>query len=407
MTAMWIIPLIATVFLRAVSKGGVSPGSILGTFVYMLYLCIRRILDALVSMSRLSLPEIKELPQSLLDIDTAFRLKPMEVALGFSGKKALRVDFENHHTLLAGVTGFGKTYMLISILVQLYSKGARFTDYCDVYLFDYKADGKDYLNLWKPLLAGYYSIAENSAEEAIEAIEALANGINSVESTKRILVIIDEVASISTRKKSEADHALMLLAGKLRSRGTMIIATQHPRYDIISRAITINMTRKIAVHVDDEDQAKLIFRTKPPRYLLPELPGEFTIKEPGEVALKTGVVMEPDMPGDIHRAIEIASPRTHEDSRVLFLINTISGMEAGDSLLGINKRVTEARRSGITLRQKEVSDYYQMFSDAGIVSREVRGQPYRLTCDYAEAISSFEAFLNPGQPLLGDGDEKD
>ena len=395
LTWFWVCAIILVAIIGLVSGWRISLGSILGVSIYFIYLCLARSASNVISKlgRKPSLPKRKPVPTSLLDIATTYRLGPMEVILGFARKRPIRIDFGKHHTLIAGVTGFGKTYMLISILVQLFSRGTRFTDHCDVYLFDYKADGEDYLHLWKPMLKGYYSIAENSSDEAIKAIEELANRIHD-KPDKRILVIIDEVASITAEGKAAANHALMLLASKLRSRGTMIVATQHPRYDIIPRAVTINMSRKIAVHLDDEEQAKLVFRSNIPSEFMPFEQGEFTIKEPGETGLKMGMGIKPIVPGDIHEAIKIALPMDHGDPRVKFLMDTIGGLAPGDSVLGINKRVDEARLIGVELKQKEVSDHYKAFAEAGVLARERKGQPYSLVIDYPSAIKKFEESLN-------------
>lgn len=395
MTVFWVAAIVLMALIKLTSGGRVSLGSIIGISLYFSHLCMIRFLSYAMSKigRRSSLPKRKPIPASLLEIATAYRLKPMEVVLGFSKRRPIRVDFGKHHTLIAGVTGFGKTYILISILVQLFSKGPRFTRHCDVYLFDYKADGDDHLHLWKSLVKGYYSIAENSTDEAIEAIEALANQIHD-KPDKRILVIIDEVASITSDGKAKANHALMLLASKLRSRGTIIVATQHPRFDIVPRAVTINMSRKIAVHLDDREQAKLVFRSEIPTALIPVEQGEFTIREPGETGLKMGLGIKPDVPGDVHAAIEIALPTDHDNPKVKFLMDTISGLSPGDSVLGINKRVDEARKVGADLKQKEVSDYYKMFAVAGILERERKGQPYSLMMDYPDAIKKLEVHLN-------------
>lgn len=395
MTWLWITALVASIIIKYASGSRFSLGEFLGVTAYLIFIWGYSIFEWI--LSRIGAEKIirtvqRSVPQSVLDIAATYRLKPMEVALGFNRKKPIRVDFEYYHTIIAGVSGFGKTYMLVSILIQLFSKGARFTDYCDVYLFDYKADGDDYLFLWKPLVKEYYSITENNAEEAIEAILELANNVHD-KPDKRILVIIDEVASISVQMKSEANDALMLLAGKLRSRGTLIVATQHPRYDIIPRSVTTNMSRKISLYVDDMDQANLILRSRPPKDMLPRDKGEFLLKEPGRAGYISGIGVKPNLPGDVQRVIQIAVPQEHSDPRVKFLIDTISGLGMGDSILGINRRVTEARKVGVDLKQKSVSEQYKLFEDAGIFSKPQKGGTRKIICNPTEAIKLLEKHL--------------
>lgn len=396
MTWIWI-SIVLTLVLGKVAFGGkANPGKVFGVAIYGVGICLYNMFASIFSKigaKKIIKKIAKPIPQSVLDIVTTYRLAPMEVVLGFDRKRPIKVDFNKNHTLIAGVTGFGKTYMLVSILIQLFSKGTRFTDFCDVYLFDYKADGDDYLFMWKGLVKGYYSISENSAEEAIAEIRKLANGIHD-KPDKRILVIIDEVASISASMKTEANDALMLLAGKLRSRGVLVVATQHPRYDIIPRSVTTNMSRKIGVHVDDKEQAKLIFRTSPPQDLLPDQPGEFLLKEPGVAGFTFGIGIEPKLPLDVVAAIKIAAPQDHDDPRVKFLIDTIAGLSEGDSILGINKRVAESKKVGVELKQKVISDYYKLFENANVFSKPKRGETRKLACSPVEAIRLLEEYID-------------
>ena len=107
-------------------------------------------------------------------------------------------------------------------------------------------------------------------DEGVPALELLRTLVNRMtarnkgkESTKRpILLVIDEVADLTTGSedrnlRQSAVRLLTILARKARSaRISMVLATQHPRYDVLDKAIANNLLRKLCLPVDTKQQAE-------------------------------------------------------------------------------------------------------------------------------------------------------
>jgi len=342
--------------------------------------------------------------ESPVDYISRFRLKPLEVVLSHAGERAIRIDLARHHTLVAGMTGFGKTNFINLIMTQLFAKGTAFTNVCEVYLFDLKGEEEDFLHLWGSIPGVHYIslTGDGNIQQAIEILDELARTAHYGKKGRHILVVIDEAAALTTQVhdrhlKSWSKSTLITLAQKLRSRGTLLLATQHPRSDVIDAAITNNMDRKIGFHVDGDTPFDVIFRRRPQRgERLPQQPGEFLLREPGRRGLQFGKMMRVNLPGDVDRVIfGVLSARGIEDKRVHFLGQVIAGLRVGASLPGINKI---AKKGSSELSPADVTVYYRNYANASILEAPTaKGQAYTLKVRPEQSYDLLRQFISAGK----------
>ena len=411
-TSWWLVPLLIEATFRIISKGRIKPSVMIGTLLYGIFLILLRIYSKIYSKIQENrfqrATQAKELPKiarNATEASSIHRLKPMEVVSGKRGRRLVKTNYHKHHTLIASLTGGGKTNYINSMLVQFFSKGAEFTDVADVYLFDLKGVKEDYLHLWKPVVKGYFSItAEGSGiNKAIKQLEEVADLLKKPK-RKHAIVIIDEVASLTSfikdpqiRHRSEA--TLDKLAMQLRSRGTLIIATQYPKFDIIGRGVTSNLPRKIGFMVDDVSQGELIFRSRPKEKDLPRYPGEFLVKEPGTRGLISGKSFLVNLPDEINNAVKkVLDTQMQGDVRLEFLGKMIANKEVGASLLGVNK----LSGNGSGVRQGDALSMQRNFVAAGaLIPPSKRGQPHKLAVSYAEAFGLVKKYIDDGRWVEG------
>lgn len=410
MTKYWILALLIELTFRVITKNRLKPSVIVGTMMYGVILVIVRFVTlAINTYKRVEFeksqrkPQRPRLPTRSTDITSSYSLNPFEVVL-HSSRRPIKVDFKKHHTLIAGMTGFGKTNIINLILVQLFGKGVSFSDLCDVYLFDLKGDCDDYLHLWKPLLKGYYSITEDRAGigGALNVLEAIANEVHTGEKDKHIIVIIDEVAVLTAhapdkRIRTWGKATLGSLASKLRSRGTLIAATQYPKHDVLPLEIRSNLDRKIGLGVDDRIQADLIWRTIPSDETWPVHPGEFLIREPGRRGLRAGRAMLVRLPEDIERIVgNVMVANGQDDKRLMFFAEIAVGLNVGASIVGVNRRIKDAKELGQDhIPQAKMVVWYRNFALAGALAPpERRGQQYKLAKPYTEALICVRGYIN-------------
>lgn len=406
-TWYWVVPLTIELLFRAVSRNKWRPSVWVGTLLYGLALLLTRALNSLwgnISSVKIAAPKPRQIAHAASMTNATHRLKPFEIVLGYSrSRRPVKVDLSRMHTLLAGVTGGGKTMILNSILIQLFSK-PMFMEQAEVYLIDLKGDHKeDHLNLWEPICTRYFSISsEYGLERAISFLEELAENVHSRDSSKWVFVFIDEVASltyyVTDPKLRERGKAILgTLSGKLRSRGSIIAATQYPRFDIIGREVTSNMERKIGLRVDSRDQAKLIFKT--PRIdmsIMPEEAGEFLLKDPPKKGLAQGKSFFVNMPEEIEGVVNKAFvSTTFGDMRLRVLSESIRGIPIGGTMAGVNKL---RQSSGISLKQTEIMTMKKEFAKAGILGApKTNGTGYTVLVQYAEAMRLAKDYIAEGR----------
>lgn len=339
----------------------------------------------------------------ITQIEARYRLKLYEVIFSFVGLKPIRIDFSEHHTLISGSSGWGKTVMLNSIMISLFNKGRIFLDNCDVYLIDLKGVERDYLHLWRPVLAGYFSITEGDGgvEEAIATLNRIIDnhlGQRNNGSSKRILIIIDEVAMFTTmsddrRMRREAVATLNRLSGQIRTYGTVIAATQYPLTDVIPSSIRVNFDRRIAFYLNNVGEGEVALGTRPKPGEMPTQKGEFLLREPGVAGFVRGRAMMPELPAEIDKVVfSLINGMSENDKRLQLYRMAAEGKDICDNVMGIN-RIYKL----IGWTSHEVTLAYRHFSIAGAFDPpEKKGQHHKLKVSYEEGFGLIKRYIEEG-----------
>lgn len=414
---IWIGALVTRIVIRKTT--GIRIEVVIGTFLYGLFLVSKRLLKKTISNIqfliglRKKIPQIKRLPapERVSDFNKYFRLRGMEVILDPKGK--LRVDLNRYHTLAAGVTGSGKTCLINSLLIQLVDRPGHETEY-DIYLIDLKGSEQDYLYLWKPVLAGYYSINETgSTEQAIEALEKISELMHSRgKDDKKIALIIDELAMLTEQSPSKelerrGTSIVMKLASQLRDKGMLFMATQRPHFRTIPRNISSCAERKICFRVDDLDTAKLILRTNNrPDYPVTHFKeGEFILREPKREV--TGRTLMVNMPAEIDELVSSKIDLSAENDPRLGLFKYIaSTLPKYGAVPGVNK----VYKAYDGLNQKEVEAYYRNYVNANALIPNIKSDGKnggnKLADEYQNCVMLLRNYIANGKwcedpPIIG------
>ena len=315
----------------------------------------------------------------------------LTVVLGYgANKRPISIDLTSQHTLIGASTGAGKTNLINSLLIQLFSK--RRND-VDVHLVDLKGNHEDALYKWGAI-ASYV----DEVEPALDLLRYLerAMGIRNKhpEKAKRtILLIIDEVADLTTgtearEYRQSAVRLLTLLARKSRSANIfLVIATQHPRYDVLDKAIANNLMRKICLAVDTGQQAEVVLGSGIVKGNLPKMPGEFVLKDGLGIRRGRTLLVGPDESEEvILRRIS-----NFKDPRLQLWKDVAAAKRVGDTIIGIN-RLYEAKRPRYDL--DFVRYGYRHLHYAGVLDPPVRGGAFRIRVSFLEGVPLIQQYID-------------
>lgn len=387
---------------------------LLGTIVYFVYLVTTRILRGSWALGvaswnasrnvHMPVPQKKQLVTNILDVNSVYRLNGLEVVLGFDRTgRPLRVDLDKYHTLISGTTGSGKSNLVNQIIAQLVAR-PYFKDEYDLYLIDLK-NGHDYLELWKPVIKGYYSLdSSGTSAEAVLALKELVETMHVQDDGKRKVVIIDEVANLTSQStdpelKKHGFAILMRISAQLRDVGALIAATQRPHFQTIERGVTANLERKISMRTDDEKDAKLTLRFQPQTDCTKFSDGEFLLKEPGaKNREQLGRTILVKVPQEIDQVVaNIIEITAETDERVKIFKLAASSLSAGDTLPGVRREFWKQNNFQI----EQVRTAYKNFHNAGAVQALIdkRGQPnsYVLSGDFGEGYRKVIGYIQSGK----------
>jgi len=329
------------------------------------------------------------------------RLSGLEIFLTDAEiRPTLRIDLDKYHTLIAGITGAGKTSLLNYIIYQLVSRPDTLVKY-DIHLFDLKHHKGDWLHLWQPVTNYYPSTLGTTA--ILDKLEELASNLQN--NSKRLVIIIDEVAELTAHEsdaklRSRAVSVLHKVAAQLRSAGAVVFATQRPQFESIPRNITSQLERKICLRMESQnDGRQLVMRSNSIPYSVDSLAaGEFVLKEPGHRTLyRKGYTPLLNLPGDIDKVVsQIIGIQAEEDTRLQLLVTACQGLKPGQMILGINKIV-----ESVNMTAEEVKHAYRNFALAGAFRPKlgknsvVRG--YVLANDYGQAVVLVLDYIKAGK----------
>ena len=180
-------------------------------------------------------------------------LESGKVILGIGRDGLVYHDFRSYpHMVVAGVTGYGKTTFLRSLMSQFHSEDL-------VVLIDLKND-RDYL--------------QSSATSVEEARDVLRLLLQTKKERGRVYVIIDEAAQLQKpryvdsrsyegKMYLECQAIISKIAAMGRSRGIhLIFATQYPHSEVIPREIKQNAESRVVFRVATEVASRVALDEK-------------------------------------------------------------------------------------------------------------------------------------------------
>lgn len=377
----WTLGAIAIVRMVIYRISGLKIEVVIGTLLYGLALAILRAGKGVIAAGAAFYRGVRSIlseddlplsaPDNVLAINRHYRLGLSEIVMSIE-KGVIRIDLERYHTLIAGITGSGKTVCLNMILLQLIQRGARFFSKYELHLFDLKESDNDKLALYAPVCnGGYYGIKSIGLERAIEALEMIVARLHQ-DKSKRFMVIIDELSMFTTnapnpKLKQRGTEAVLKLANQIRDQGVLIAATQRPHHEAVPRNISSQFERKILFRVEDAlDAARMILRVR-----LSKLPtdvtqldnGVFVLREPGRwESLRMGRTMLPKLPDDIQTVVDGTRRSLGEnDLRLRVLTEATMGLDVGDRIIGVNK----VYKAFDGLTNNDVAEYYRHYAACG------------------------------------------
>ena len=333
--------------------------------------------------------------EKISDYISYYQLKNTEVILGMNGHRPVRVDVMDEHTLLGASTGGSKTWLLHSMLIQLFGKGSRFMDNVNIYVADFKGHPKDMWQEWQPLLTGYAVRSEtgdiNACLDLLKEIDRLLQ----VNVSERILLIIEE-ASILTADK-EGDALLGRIASQLRLNGSLIVTIQHPHYRHMQTFIKHNVQRRIAGLVISQSQAEVILEVRPKEHDLPQEKGDYLLREPGKRNLIKFKAMKPDLPAEIQTVVKNGIDILAEsDERLKIFREVAQGRKKGAAIIGAETMGKQLK--WLNNAQFQVMIAYRNFVKAGaFIPPKSKGGRSFMACDFEEGFAKVRAFIDAGK----------
>lgn len=389
-----------------------SIATVAGTFVYGLGLIVVRLSAGIVDRT-IALYERRPkmsftpqaLPEKVADYSSFYRLKGLEVIPGLGeGKRPLRIDLDRYHTLVAATSGAGKTTLINGLIAQLVSREEVRKNY-DIFILDLKSSPRDYLFLWKPVIAGYFGLDQSgSTQQAIKALDAIIQRLPAYrKSGRRVVIFIDELAVLTdlapTPELRRLGHGtLMKLSAQLRDIGALLCATQYPHYKVIDRAISSNLERKICLRMDDGKGAELVLRTKPIIDVTNILEGQFILKEPGHrQSQQLGRAPFVQVPNEIDAIVSgLIDLSADNDDRLWLFREAASTLQEGALMPGINK----VARGNERLTAESIKVYYRNYAHAHAIEPKIdrKGvvKGYTLITPYTEGISRIQDYIRKG-----------
>lgn len=185
------------------------------------------------------------------------------------------IDFAKvPHVLVAGSTGSGKSVMLHNILASLLLRNTPSS--AQFLIIDPKMVEFEYFYHDIPVL---YCPIVTEPSDAINALErASVEMMNRYDINRQrghrfwegrqLYIIIDEIADLISAGGKRLEKIIEKIARLGRGAGVhLIVATQHPTADVLSRQITTNLDARICLHVKDSSASRLVLGHSGGEYL--------------------------------------------------------------------------------------------------------------------------------------------
>lgn len=345
---------------------------------------------------RISLPKF-ERPQveQISDLISAYQLGPTEVILGTDGNKPVRIDIlDEKHTLIGGSTGGAKTYLIHSMLIQLFGKNSQFTDAVDVYIVDFKGLEKDYYGKWMPLLTGYAKKERGQYDECFKLLHYIESQLE-INRDKKILLIIEEAVVLTSDKAG--DDLFSKIVSQLRMNGSLIVTIQHPQYKKMQTFIKNNIERRISGLVVNRDQAGLILEVRPRENELPMQQGQYLLKEPGKRSLIRFEAMKPNLPEEIETIVRHGiETMAQTDERLRIFYEVAVNKRKGASIVGAQTLAKDF--TWLNNAQFNLMVAYRNFAQAGVfIPPDKQGSRNKLAVDFEEGFATIKKFIEDGK----------
>lgn len=169
------------------------------------------------------------------------------------------------HVLVAGTTGSGKSVMLHNIICSLLLKNnpndARLL-LIDPKMVEFKFFYKDCPMLWDEVQTDPWealSALNRAADEMMKRYEILSEQGKRFWEGQKLYIVIDEIADLIYTAGKKAEKVIAKIARLGRGAGVhLIVATQHPKADILTRQITANIDVRIGLRVIDSSASRLV-----------------------------------------------------------------------------------------------------------------------------------------------------
>lgn len=169
------------------------------------------------------------------------------------------------HILVAGETGSGKSVMLHNIICSLLLKNNPSTArllLIDPKMVEFKFFYKDCPMLWDEVQTDpekALSALNRAADEMMKRYEILSEQGKRFWEGQKLYIVIDEIADLIYTAGKKAEKVIAKIARLGRGAGVhLIVATQHPKADILTRQITANIDVRIALRVIDSSASRLV-----------------------------------------------------------------------------------------------------------------------------------------------------
>jgi len=312
----------------------------------------------------------------------------LTVIPGYSDNgKPISFDLAQYHTLIGSTTGGGKTNLMNSMLIQLFSK--RRNKFL-VHIIDLKGDRDDGMYKWGAVANVVGEI--NEALSLLDELDTEARLRHKQPERKQIPIVlfIDELArmtagTLNEEHRQTAMRLLALLSEKARSaRISIVAATQYPKYKILDTRISINFGRRICLPLKTKKQAEVVLGFSPSE--LPRSPGEFILSDGlKDYKGRTLQVFQDEIDDVIMRNIS-----NFKDLRLQLWKDVAAAKQVGDTIIGIN-RLYEAKRPEYDL--DFVRYGYRHLHYAGVLDPPVKGGAFRVKVSFLEGIPLIQQYI--------------
>lgn len=278
-------------------------------------------------------------PDKVSQFAERYKLKPGQSVVGINRGSPIMARLDDGHTLVSGLTGFGKTVFIHSMLTQWFSQGSRFTSNYEVHLIDLKGNRKDKLYMWAPVVDGYTAVNGN-VKPAIAALEAINQRIHH-NLSKDVIVIIDEIANMtafaSPDIKKRGNELLGKIASTIRVNGALICVTQYARHDVINTLARHNLSRRICFPVRELAHARSAMATSSIKQKqLPTGKGDFIMVDTGSTKIVSGHTAMPT-DDEIKEVVDtFIEGEAQNDERLGLYWSVARHLENGQQVRGVN-----------------------------------------------------------------------